>query len=59
MNDRYKEYRGVIFKYSYPFTWEDRNKNYLEVIIDRDEREEQTFMFPPKMKRKLDGDKHI
>lgn len=59
MNNKYKEYTGAIFKYSYPYTWEKRNKNYLEVEIDRDKREEQTFMFPPEIKRLIDGNKHL
>lgn len=57
MKDRYKEYTGKIFKYCYPFTWEQRNKNYLEVEIDRNKFEEQTFMFPPEDRRIIDGDK--
>ena len=45
--DRYKEYTGKIFEYKYPFTWEERSFNYLEILPDRDWRETQDWMFPP------------
>lgn len=44
--DRYKEYDGIIFRYIYPFKWSKRNKNYLELVIDRDLEEEQDYIFP-------------
>lgn len=44
--DRYKEYIGVLFKYSYPFTWKKRSKNYLETLPDRNPFEEQDYIFP-------------
>lgn len=44
--DRYKEYTDIIFNYKYPFTWEDRSFNYLEVVQKRDWEEIQDYMFP-------------
>ncbi len=44
--DRYKEYTDIIFNYKYPFTWEDRSFNYLEVVQKRDWEETQDYMFP-------------
>lgn len=46
--DRYREYTGQVFHYEYPYKWEKRNKNYLKTVIDRDWRETETFVFPPK-----------
>lgn len=48
--DRYKEYTGKLFRYSYPFTWKKRSKNYLETLPDRDYEEEQDCIFPSKEK---------
>ena len=44
--DRYKEYTGIFFDYKYPYTWEDRSFNYLEIIPDRDWKETQDWIFP-------------
>ena len=46
MKDIYKDYTGKIFYYFYPFTWDNRMPDYLEITIDREEY--QDYMFPPK-----------
>ena len=35
MNNKYKEYNPKNFEYDYPYTWEERNKKYLEKRDDR------------------------
>ena len=35
MNNKYKEYCPRRFRYDYPYTWEERNKKYLEKRDDR------------------------
>ena len=44
--DRYEEYTGKLFSYVYPFTWEDRSFNYLNILSERDFDEEQDYVFP-------------
>ena len=44
--DRYEEYTGKLFKYKYPFSWKKRSFNYLEILPDRDYKEEQDYIFP-------------
>ena len=36
MNNRYQEYDPKEFEYDYPYSWEKRNKKYLEKTDDRD-----------------------
>lgn len=45
MKDIYREYPGVTFEYWYPFKWEDRCPDYLNIVEDREEF--QDYMFPP------------
>lgn len=35
MNNKYQEYNPEDFDYDYPYTWEKRNKEYLELRDDR------------------------
>ena len=35
MNNKYQEYCPREFEYDYPYTWEERNKKYLEKRDDR------------------------
>lgn len=44
--DKFREYSGILFEYKYPFSWDKRNKNYLEILSERDYEEEQDYMFP-------------
>ena len=54
MKDIYKEYPGVTFDYWYPFKWEDRCPDYLNVVEDREEF--QDYMFPPENEGLTNGD---
>lgn len=44
--DRYETYPGILFEYVYPYSWDKRNKNYLELVYDRDMEELQDYFFP-------------
>lgn len=44
MNNMDDVYPNKIFEYSYPYTWEERNKNYLKVVTERSD--EQDYQFP-------------
>lgn len=35
MNNKYDTYKNKTFKYSYPFTWAGRNKDYLKLVDSR------------------------